>query len=176
MGLLFHFPTDKSDPDHAQIEKKGDQETLKLRSYGLPPVFWLYLLAILGTITVLFFAIQGPIKSVLEGQDQINLFIVYVLIALFIGIPLTLLSLFFYEKILAKDGHKLQITHKIFWIPLRSKVIKLKSANSFVVQHHLDSPNVARIENQKEFKAFQNRGYFQLYAQNDQEHFIQIDR
>ena len=162
MGLLYQMPVSEIEADRVEI----NQQTLLVKSYGLPLIFWGYLLAILSVIFIMFVAIKDPISKVISGEDAINRFLGYGVSATLIFIPLFLLK---------NDVH-LKITHKIFWLPFRSARINLKAKDSFTLEHFLDSPNMARIQKVDEMRAFENRGYFELFAITSEDKLIRIDR
>jgi prolipoprotein diacylglyceryltransferase len=118
MGLLFQTPVEMNDLDD-RIQVK--EETLILRSYGLPMVFWGYLAAIFMVLFFMILAIKDPLFKVLNGEDTINKFIGYALLFILIGGPLSLLGFYFYEKEIKKKKNLLTITHKAFFIPLIKK-------------------------------------------------------
>tara|TARA_R110000868_G_scaffold75979_1_gene218886 strand:+ start:856 stop:1407 length:552 start_codon:yes stop_codon:yes gene_type:complete len=166
------MPVSENEVDRVQVES----QTLHLKSYGLPLIFWGYMLAILGVIVIMAIAIKDPVLSVLSGEDEINRLLgIGVSIVLAI-IPFGLLCFFFYEKTLSKNGQQLTVTHKIFWVPLRKVLIHLKTKDSFTLEHYLDSPNMARLEGKLDMKGFENKGYFELFAINSEDKLIQIDR
>ena len=55
------------------------------------------------------------------------------------------------------------------------KTYKLDQPDSFTVDHYLDSPNMAKIHNKADLKQFENKGYFELYAIENNKKFL-IDR
>ena len=172
MGLLYQMPVSEIEADRVEI----NQQTLLVKSYGLPLIFWGYLLAILSVIFIMFVAIKDPISKVISGEDAINRFLGYGVSATLIFIPIFLLAFFFYEKVISKNDVHLKITHKIFWLPFRSTRINLKAKDSFTLEHFLDSPNMARIQKVDEMRAFENRGYFELFAITSEDKLIRIDR
>ena len=67
------------------------------------------------------------------------------------------------------------ITHRIFFIKVITKKIKLDAIDSFNIGHFLDSPNMAKRQNKTELKGFENKGYFELFAISNKKEFL-VDR
>ena len=68
MGLLYLFPIQEDEGDHVSIK----DSSLLLKSYGLPYLFWGYLLAGLTTLGIITLAIRGPLKKMLLYEDSLN--------------------------------------------------------------------------------------------------------
>ncbi len=171
MGLLYPFPVSEEEKDH--VIKASDSLTLK--SYGLPYIFWIYLLCILAVIFFLFLAVKNPLGQIYAGDDQINKYIATALIVLLIAVPLVLVSFFFYEKRLIKKQSQLIVEHRFFGIKLRSLIFELTSESKLEIRHHLDSPNIASLRDEETLKAFKNRGYHELFLTTNKGNFF-IDR
>lgn len=174
MGLLYVMPVSLDEVD--RIEQKEESSGIVLKSYGLPLIFWGYLSAILIVLFAMGLSIQNTLSKMLTMDDVINKALALGVIGLFIFIPLSLLVMLFYEKLIEKNGEHLKVTHKIFWVPVWSKKYELNKENPFVINHYLDSPNVAKIENRKGYAAFKNQGYFRLYIQTQASKLILLDR
>ncbi|MCB9092255.1 MAG: hypothetical protein H6621_00870 [Halobacteriovoraceae bacterium] len=172
MGLLYLFPTDDSDPDHAI----STNSKLTLRSYGLPSIFWLYALGIMGILFVLYISIHGPLQKYLSLGEPVDLFLGYSLIGLFIACPLILLGFLFYEKVISIDSQSLTLTHKLFFLPIYSKKIPLAPTAQWGINHFIDSPNIAKIKDDRALKAFYNRGYYELHLFLEGDKKIFVDR
>lgn len=158
MGLLYPFPVSVKESDHVKIH----DQTLILRSYGLPLLFWGYLAAILSLLFIMYLAIQDPLAKLRKIEDAINMALVYSVIACFVLIPFSLLAFFFYEKILMKRRNSFIVIHRVFYIPFLKQ--RLELTGDFKIRHFLASPNVARQTDDPQMQAFQNRGHFYLYA------------
>ncbi len=171
MGLMYQFPTNLEDPDHV-IKQVG---SIRLRSYGLPPIFWFYLAGILIVFFFLCLNVWNPLKKMLAIGTGLDLLLVYSLLALIIFTPLILIAFYFYEKNLVISKHSLIIIHKIFFIPFRKITYHLDDDSEFFLEHFIDSPNMARIKDEKAMKAFQNRGYFELFLIKNGKRFY-LDR
>ena len=171
MGLLYLYPQDLEDPDH--IIKNADSVTL--RTYGLPPIFWLYLLGTLTLLGLLSFSVSGPVIKILELGDPIGAVIAYSLIFFLLVTVTTLVGFFFYEKNLILEKTKLSVRSKAFGIPLTKKSYLLNNPNQIEIIHYLSSPNMARIQNGQDMKGFQNKGYWELRLNLDNKNSILID-
>lgn len=165
MGLLYPFPVDEErEKDFVDIEFTNNKiEKITLSSYGLPYIFWLYLILILTTIGILFLAIRPALNKLFLTGDSLNMLISMSCWVILILIPLILLCFFFYQKKLIKQDKQLSIIHILFGLRLITKTIKLDNTKDyFEINHFIDSPNVARIDDEKAYKLFQNKGYFEL--------------
>jgi hypothetical protein len=170
MGLLYQFPTtDNELDDRITISN----EMVVLKSYGLPMIFWGYLAGILFMLAIMYLAISGPIQTIFSGEDEINKMIAMAVVLLFIAIPLTLFVLLFYEKIIIKEKNKFTIVHKVFWLPYFKRSF---IAEKILVENMEGTPNVAKMENRPELKGFQNRGYFNLFAYDQNNRKFLLDR
>lgn len=170
MGLMYLFPTEAGDPDH--IIEQG--EDITLRSYGLPPIFWLYLLGILTMFTLISAGAYGPLSKLLSYQDFLSQLIGYALVAFLVLLPLVTLSFYFYEKRISRQKNNLVVTHRVFFLPLKSKTYSLDEYK-ISIEQYIDSPNMARLQGGKEMRGFQNKGYFQLLLKSNAETII-LDR
>lgn len=173
MGLLFIMPASLEEVDRISIQ---NDKKITLKSYGLPLIFWGYLCAIIIVLFAMWLTIQGPLNTMLSNTDQINRMIAYGVLALFIFIPGFLFAILFYEKNISKEKNLLTIIQKVFWITLSKKTYHLNTQESFTISHHMDSPNVAKIENKEGHSGFKNQGYYQLFLKTDQDKFVLIDR
>lgn len=172
MGLLYPFPATEEEID--RVDKSSDSITLK--TYGLPMIFWGYLAAYLVVIFTMVLAIKGPLMTMMTSEDELNKLIAYVVLATLILLPLIALAAFFYEKWLYKKGDELVIIHRFFFLPVMKKKLALDKETPFVVDHFMDSPNVAKLEKKPEMRAFENQGHFLLRAHLENKKFIVIDR
>jgi len=172
MGLLFQMPVEHNELDD---RIKFSDKSLSIRSYGLPMIFWGYLLAILSVLFFMALAIKGPLYRAYSGPDEINKMIAIVVFATLTLAPLILISLYFYEKELILNGNELTIRHKIFFLPLKSCKFKL-NRDSLYLEHNMDSQNIAAQEKKDGMAAFENRGYFKLMIKNTAGKAILVDR
>jgi hypothetical protein len=169
MGLLYPFPVSEEEKDH--VIKTADSLTIK--SYGLPYIFWLYLLCILSAIFLLFIGIKNPLMQIFAGDDVLNKYLALALITLFIALPTSLLAFFFYEKRIIKGKDFLSVEHLFFGIRVKKNHYTLNKSSAFEIKHHLDSPNVAALRKDLDLKAFENRGHHELFLLiNDKKIFL----
>ena len=173
MGLLYPFPVSAEETDFVQLTL-GQKPRIKLKSYGLPYLFWGYALASLTVLLFLWLAVRAPIEKLaqLGGADALLARGVELFIYL---LPVVVLGFFFYEKTLEVQGQSLTITHKLFGCALKRHTLQL-SASPFYVAHHMDAPNVARLRGGPEAQGFQNKGYFTLWATDAHDVPVAIDR
>ena len=99
MGLMYVFPATEEETNRVE---KSDDNSITLKSYGLPLVFWGYLVAIFAVIFIMFIAIKDPLKKILSSSDDINKIIALAVIGLLVIIPIILLCFYFYEKRITK--------------------------------------------------------------------------
>jgi hypothetical protein len=173
MGLMYLFPTDENDKNDDRIQIKD--ETIILKTYGLPMIFWGYLAAILIVVGAMALVSHNIIEKMLTYNDATLTALAYLVRSILFGGPIILVGFYFYEKFLIKKDNQLQIVHRVFYIPFYSKKIILDKKDDFVVEHYLESPNVAKKLNKEELRGFENKGYFELKAiiQNQK---VSIDR
>lgn len=168
MGLMYIFPVDIEDRERTEliIDPQTQKETIILKTYGLPMVFWSYLAAALIVIATMWLASKAAITKLLSYDDRTLVALGYLVHYTLILTPLVLLSFFFYEKHLKKTGNDITLIYKIFFIKFFSKKIVLDSNEALSVDHFMDSPNIAKIHNKEELRGFENKGYFELYAKS----------
>ncbi len=174
MGLMYLFPTEKNESDH--IISDSSNKYLKLRSYGLPWIFWGYLAASLIVIFTMMIAIKDPMIKLWQSEDEINIFLVKVVAFTLIATPIGLISFFFFEKEIKRNENIITLTYKIFFIPFFSKKFSIKTPENIIVKHFLDSPNVAKLKRDPNLVGFENRGYFELFVESERGEMIKIDR
>jgi len=172
MGLLYPFPVDTSEEDFFSQNKITDDKGNKLiinelKSYGLPMIFWGYLLAFLIVWVAMMFLIKAPLGKMLEAEELVDRLLAMGTYLILFLIPFVSLCFFFYQKIIrllftVDTGiKKIEIIHYLFFIPLWKQTFEIKETNIFV-RHFLDSPNMARLQNKGGDLGYQNRGYFEL--------------
>lgn len=166
MGLMYIFPVELDDQDRTELQTNQDngKQTLVLKTYGLPMIFWGYLAGVLFVVVAMWLAAKAAILKLISYDDPSLQALGYLVQSTLILAPTTLLAFFFYEKHLKKSGVNITLIYKIFFIPVFFKKITLDRADSLTVDHFMDSPNVAKIHNKAELKGFENKGYFELHA------------
>lgn len=177
MGLMYLFPVSEEEDERTEIisNTNENKKTIILKTYGLPMIFWGYLAASLIVLGSMWLASKASIEKLLSYQDPglnaLGLLVQYTLVLT----PIVLLGFFFYEKQIHKSGKNLKLVFKVFFIPVWAKKIPLDNTDSFSVDHFMDSPNMAKIYNKAELKAFENKGYFELHATSNGKSLL-IDR
>lgn len=168
MGLMYIFPVTTDDQERTEILTSPDnQKTLVLKTYGLPMVFWSYLVAALIVLASMWLASHSAIEKLLSYKEDATLIFLGNLVRFtLILTPIALLGFFFYEKHIRKSGKNLTLIYKVFFIPFFWKKIELDSQDAISVNHFMDSPNMAKIYNKSELKLFENKGYFELKARS----------
>lgn len=172
MGLLYLFPVSADESDYVKV----DDNKVTVKSYGLPLIFWGYAIAILIAISFMGFGVYGPIHKLIGYGGTINLLLGYSLIAVILIVPIALISFFFFEKSIQKKNSDLAVVFKLFNIPFYKKKYSLESNDALEIRHYLDSPNMARMQQLKDTRGFQNKGYFVLFAKISNDKVIQLDR
>ena len=172
MGLMYVFPVAEDEVDFYVKEN----ETLTLKTYGLPYIFWFYALCSIAVIFFMFMAVKEPVLKLIQLGDETDATLGYSLLS-FIGLlPVFILGFFFYEKRIVKHKNELSLIHKVFGITVFSEKFLIEESDSLVVESFLSSPNVARMKGDGESLGFQNKGYFILWLKTKDGKRIQIDR
>ena len=170
MGLLYLFPCKEN--ENTTFEK----DFFVLKSYGLPPIFWLYFGGVLFIVSLMSFAIYNPALKLAKTGDPLNLSLVFLVLLVLVGTPISLLLFFLYEKRISKNGKQLHLSHCLLGIKIKNCSYVLKRKDSFKIQHFLSSPNIARMKKDPSTRAFENQGYWELHAELEDGRFILVDR
>ncbi len=162
MGLIYIFPVDENETD--RVSKSINLDSITLKTYGLPMVFWVYLAAIYIVVFTMWLTIHSALDKLLSYDDT-SMVLLYWLVqgTLLLG-PVILLGFFFFEKFITKSKNKLTLTYRLFFIPIFRKSITLDSFDSLTVDHFMDSPNIAKMKSDPTTKGFENKGHFELHA------------
>ena len=112
----------------------------------------------------MYIAASNPLIKLGDNGDIYSSLIFYSVWVTFVSLPTVLIVALFYEKSLIKSGDSLSIKHKVMGVPFFWRRLILQKPDSFVVEHYMDTPNVARRKQVEELRAFQNQGYFILKA------------
>lgn len=172
MGLLYVFPVSEEETDFAV--KKDD--TLILKTYGLPYIFWFYALCSVLVIFFMFLAIKEPILKLVALGDETDKTLGYSLLA-FVGLlPVMIFGFFFYEKRITKKKNEIGLEHRVFGLKVFSEKFLMESHDHLEISNFVDTPNVARMKNTPESVGFQNRGYFTLHLKASDGKKILLDR
>jgi hypothetical protein len=172
MGLLYVFPVSLEEKDFVLVK----DQTITLKTYGLPYLFWGYATAAIMMILFMFLAIKDPVLKLISLGDETDSILGYSLLT-FIGLlPVFILSVFFYEKRLIKSKKSISMEYRIFGLKIFSESFAVSEAEPFSVNPYLSSPNQARIQGGEDSANFQNKGYFTLKLKADNGKTILIDR
>ena len=172
MGLLYPFPVEQDEVDHVVVK----DHWLMLKSYGLPYLFWGYLLAGLAALFTMAMAIADPLKQMLQSQDGLNVWLASLSALAMVGTALGFSAPFFIEFRLCKRREHLVKALYFMGIVLFRRQFKLASPEALSVVPFRGSPNVARLENRPQSSLQQNRGYFELYLRTAQGEQVLLDR
>jgi len=172
MGLLYVFPVSLEEKDFVEIK----DQTMTLKTYGLPYVFWGYATAVIMMIFFMFLAIKAPVFKLMALGDSIDLKLGYALLT-FIGLlPLFIFALFFYEKRIVKKEELLSLEYRVFGIKVFSEHFIPAKEQAFEIKPYLSSPNFARIKGGDDVSGFTNKGYYTLKLNTQDGKIILIDR
>lgn len=172
MGLLYAFPVSLEEKDFAEVK----DQTITLKSYGLPYIFWGYAFAVIAVILFMFLAVKAPVLKLIQLGDETDASLGYALLAFLGSLPLFILSFFFYEKRIIKKGSSLTLQYRIAGLKVFSETFTLADDNPFTVAPYIDSPNLARMRDTEESKGFQNKGYYVLWLNTKDNKKINVDR
>jgi hypothetical protein len=172
MGLLYVFPVSQEETDF--VIRQDDSLTLK--SYGLPYIFWFYALCVVAVIFFMFLAIREPVLKLASLGDKSDATLGHILLFFIALLPVVIFAFFFYEKRIIRKKHQISLIHRVFGISVFSETFEIEGTDVLSIEPFLSSPNVARM-NSNEFSAgFQNKGYFVLWLKTKSHGRIQVDR
>ena len=172
MGLLYAFPVSLEETDFVDIK----DNTMTLKSYGLPYIFWGYATAVLMVIFFMFLAVKAPVLKLVDLGDETDATLGYALLS-FIGfLPVFIFSFFFFEKRIVKKSKLVILEYRVFGLKLFTETFTPADNEPFIVGPYLSSPNLARIKGGDDSAGFQNKGYFVLWLNTDKGKVIQLDR
>ena len=167
MGLLYPFPISIDELDFVTINK--NEQSIQLKSYGLPYIFWIYALASLIVYSFMMLGIHSTVMSLLQSTDSINKTLAICFIVFAASIPLGFVFFFFYQKTIISNKVEsiISIEHRILGVRLNKTTITFNTSTILEVSKYLSSPNQAKINQEKDMRGFQNKGYFTLTAKNN---------
>lgn len=172
MGLMYVFPVSKEEADFVDVAP----DSITLKTYGLPYIFWIYALCSIAVVFFMFLAIRPPVMKLIALGDETDALLGYSLLS-FIGLaPVVILSFFFYEKRIVRTKDHLILQHRLFLLPVFTEKFLLNEIEEYSTDPFLTSPNVARMKNTQESLGFQNKGYFVLWIRLKNGKRIQLDR
>jgi hypothetical protein len=172
MGLLYVFPVSEEEADFVI----KNEDSLILKSYGLPYIFWIYATCIVAVIIFMFLAIKGPVLKLASLGDKSDATLGYVLLYFIAILPVLIFSFFFYEKRIIRKRNQLSLCHRIFGLALFTETFDFENPNALTVEPYLSSPNIARMKGEESSTGFQNKGYFILWLKTKENMRIQVDR
>jgi hypothetical protein len=172
MGLLYVLPCSEKEQDHVKLE----HNQITLKSYGLPQIWWFYLIAVLMVVSVMGVAVYAPIIKLLNSEDILNVALALLVSTTLVLTPLALIIFYFYGREITKKGHSLKVQHFIFGLRVKTNTYSLKGRDSFKICHFLSSPNLARIRKETSMRAFENQGYWELHAELEDGGEVLLDR
>lgn len=171
MGLLYVFPVSEEESDFVI-----NHDSLVLKTYGLPYIFWIYAICVIAIISFMFTAIKDPILKLIYLGDDLDALLGYSLFGFVLTLPIIILGFFFYEKRIVKKNNELKIIHKVFGLTFFSEKFELDNQDTFSITPFLSTPNVARLNSSPENMGFQNKGYFILWLKTANGKKIKLDR
>lgn len=172
MGLLYPFPVSLDETEFATKEN----QTLTLKTYGLPYIFWIYALCSVAVIFFMFLAIKAPVLKLVQLGDETDALLGHSLLGFIGSLPVLIFSFFFYEKRLVATRGKIVVEHRVFSLKMLSYGVEVSANDEIIIEAFLDSPNVARARNNPEDLGFQNKGYFVLFVKSSDAKKFQLDR
>ncbi len=172
MGLLYIFPVSEEEKDNILFS----EESVTLKSYGLPRIFWLYFLCSMAIIFLMLIAVKEPLFKLYQSDDLLNKLLVIIVSSTIILIPIVILTFFLYEKRITKSKNSLSVGHYILGVRLWLKKYTLSPSEAFEINHFRGTPNIARSKKEPSMRAFENQGYFELFAVMENGEKIFLDR
>lgn len=174
MGLLYLFPTSSDEIDYVSFEGKNTQN-LRIKTYGLPWIFWVYAAAIITVLAILSFSIYQPMAKFFSMANQWDKILIIAMVFTLMGVLASIIIFLYWQMHIVVDSAAISLEYRPFGFKIFSKKI-LRDPNLILeVAHFMESPNVARSESDERYKQFQNKGYFELFATN-KHHKVLLDR
>ena len=136
MGLLYPFPVDSDETDHVI----SGNHTLLLKSYGLPYLFWGYLLGGLSVIALLSVLSWPLLTKMLSSQDSLNVTLAIFSFLVLLGTPLGFTLFFFIEFRLLKKGNTIIKSLYLLGLPLYRRSFQLRSEQPFEIEPFFGTP------------------------------------
>jgi hypothetical protein len=172
MGLLYAFPVSLEETDFVDIK----DNTMTLKTYGLPYIFWGYATAVLMVIFFMFLAVKAPVLKLVDLGDETDAMLGYSLLSFIGSLPVLIFSFFFFEKRIVKKTKLVTLEYRVFGLKLFSETFTPNDNEPYLVGPFLTSPNLARLKGGEESAGFQNKGYFCLWLNTNNGKVIQLDR
>lgn len=175
MGLLYLFPTNINETDFIIRSDASQPPTVTIKSYGLAWIFWVYAAAALLVLCFLGFSIYNPVLKLFSMATVLDKFLIGAVLATFVLVFLSIFIFLYWQIHIVISPENLCVEYRPFGIKFFSKNIPKDSAFNLSISHFMDSPNVARLDKNDQFNAFQNKGYFELIVKNN-EKTVLLDR
>jgi len=172
MGLLYVFPVSLEEKDFAAVK----DQSMTLKTYGLPYLFWGYATAVIAVIFFMFLAVKAPVLKLVALGDETDTWLGYSFLSVIGSLPIFIFSFFFYEKRIVKKEKLLTLEHRVYGIKFYSESFVPADADAMTIAPYLSSPNLARIKASEESAGFQNKGYFTLKLKTADGREVLIDR
>lgn len=175
MGLLYPFPISEEEKEFAILDNKN--QTVTLKSYGLPYLFWIYGVAAFSVIFFMLLGVWSTVETLLYSDDRINQILAYSFLSFVAALFVAVFAFFFYQKVLIRDfkNASFSILHKVAGITFKKIHFSWSPETYFEISHFLDSPNYARLQEGEEMRGFKNKGYFKLEIKNHKKTYF-LDR
>lgn len=175
MGLIYLFPTHQNEADYVIIENEPKYKKITIKSYGLPWIFWVYAAAILTLLAILVFSVTQPLLKLYSMASTIDLLLIYAFCLTMVMVVFLIVTFLYWQIHIVITKEKLTVEYRPFGIKVFSKGLNREEALQLDVVHFMDTPNVARLEQNQLFKDFQNKGHFELIAWNTKDKIL-VDR
>lgn len=175
MGLLYLFPTDSNETEYVIVNKDAQYRTVTIKSYGLAWIFWVYAAAAIALLAILFLSIYNPMLKLLSIATVVDKVLIFSFVLTLLAVLIAIITLLYWQIHLVVNNDSLSIEYRPFGVRIFKRSIKKDENFSLKVLHFLESPNIARMEQDERFKEFQNKGYFELFASNKEQKLL-IDR
>jgi len=174
MGLLYLYPTQADEKDYIILESQNPL-LVRIKSYGLPWIFWLYAAASLILLAILTFSIFNPLTKLFEMATFWDQVLIYSISSTLILTVFGIFIFLYWQNHIVLTPQMISIEYRPFGLKIFQKQIERIPKLKIEVYHFLDSPNVARSEGDERYKQFQNKGYFELVALNNDQKIL-LDR
>lgn len=176
MGLLYLFPTSAEENEFVFIDNKSSPPKLVISSYGLPGIFWIYAFIAFIVLSLLTYSILDPLQKLFSMAQGFDYVLVTGLVIVLILSYLAILLFLYWRLLIVVTEKTIAVEYRPFGILLYKKILPLTQDTKLEIRHFMDSPNLARINQDKNYKQFQNSGYFELLAINSVGSNLLLDR
>ncbi len=175
MGLLYLFPTNSNESEYVTIKQDAQYQTVTIKSYGLPWIFWVYAAAAILLLGILSSSVYSPMLKLLSIATIADKILILSFVATLVLVFLSIITFLYWQIHIIVTKDSVSIEYRPFGLKIFKKSLKKDATFTLQVMHFLESPNMARMQQDERYKDFQNKGYFELMASN-QNGKILIDR